>query len=270
VPRRLITVPFSHYCEKARWALDLAGLSYVEDRHLPMLHWAATFRAGGGRTVPVLTSDDGVFADSTEILEYVDAHASSVARLYPDRAPLRAECEALEDEFDERLGPAARRVGYYYAFADRRVILELARRAAPRWQFETMRAALPVVRSVIMRLLEIDADTAARSLDEVRATFDRIAAKLRDGRPYLVGDCFSAADLTFAALGAPMVQPAEHPFPTPAELFPDTVRRTWCELRAHPAGAFILRLYAEHRASPRTTATRGGASPDRGGVATRS
>jgi len=232
-----------------------------------MLHWAATFRVGGGRTVPVLTSDDGVFADSTEILKYVDAHASSVARLYPDSAPLRAECETLEDEFDENLGPAVRRVGYYYAFADRRVILELARRAAPRWQFETMRAALPVVRLVMMRLLQIDADTAARSLDDVRVTFDRIATTLEDGRPYLVGDRFSAADLTFAALGAPMVQPPEHPFPTPAELFPDAVQRTWRELRAHPAGAFILRLYAEHRATPRATAAGGGVSPDRGGVA---
>ncbi len=32
--RRLLTIPISHYCEKARWALDRAGLDYVEERHV--------------------------------------------------------------------------------------------------------------------------------------------------------------------------------------------------------------------------------------------
>ena len=28
---RLITIAFSHYCEKARWALDRAGIVFEED-----------------------------------------------------------------------------------------------------------------------------------------------------------------------------------------------------------------------------------------------
>ena len=27
---QLVTIPFSHYCEKARWALDLAQIPYRE------------------------------------------------------------------------------------------------------------------------------------------------------------------------------------------------------------------------------------------------
>ena len=45
---RLITIPFSHYCEKARWALDYCGVPYTEDAHLPGLHIRPTRRAGGG------------------------------------------------------------------------------------------------------------------------------------------------------------------------------------------------------------------------------
>ena len=30
----LITIPISHYCEKARWALDRAGVAYRERAHL--------------------------------------------------------------------------------------------------------------------------------------------------------------------------------------------------------------------------------------------
>ena len=32
-PLRLVTIPISHYCEKARWALERAGIAYREERH---------------------------------------------------------------------------------------------------------------------------------------------------------------------------------------------------------------------------------------------
>jgi glutathione S-transferase len=31
---RLVTIPISHYCEKARWSLERAGLEYREERHV--------------------------------------------------------------------------------------------------------------------------------------------------------------------------------------------------------------------------------------------
>ena len=55
-PCELITIPISHYCEKARWALDRAGIPYRERAHLQAIHWFAVRRAGGARTVPVLGS----------------------------------------------------------------------------------------------------------------------------------------------------------------------------------------------------------------------
>ena len=35
---RLITIPISHYCERARWALQRAGVDFIEEQHLQMLH----------------------------------------------------------------------------------------------------------------------------------------------------------------------------------------------------------------------------------------
>jgi glutathione S-transferase len=63
-----------------------------------------------------------------------------------------------------------------------------------------------------------------------------------------VGDRFSAADLTFAALAAPMVLPTEHPFPLPVALLSPSMHALVREFREHPAGAFALRVYAEQRA----------------------
>ena len=34
---RLITIPISHYCEKARWALEWSQIPYVEEKHLQVL-----------------------------------------------------------------------------------------------------------------------------------------------------------------------------------------------------------------------------------------
>jgi glutathione S-transferase len=55
---RLITIPISHYCEKARWALDRAQLPYREERHVQVVHRIAARRAGGRNTVPVLVTHD--------------------------------------------------------------------------------------------------------------------------------------------------------------------------------------------------------------------
>ena len=248
VMRTLVTVPFSHFCEKARWALDFAGLPYVEDAHLPMLHWAATFRAGGGRTVPVLVADEGTLCDSTDILRYADRHAAATNKLLPEDPRQRAACDALEDELDESFAPAARRVGYYYCLSDDALILEMVERAAvPGWQRVTLRRALPLARFAMLRTMAIDERTVAESLDVVRRRFDDVTARLRDGRRYLLGDRFTAADLTFAAFAGPMVAPKEHPFQFPAELFPPRLQDILREMSAHPTGAFILRLYAEHR-----------------------
>jgi len=47
---RLITLPISHYCEKARWTLERAGIAYGEERHVPLIHRIAARPAGGGNT----------------------------------------------------------------------------------------------------------------------------------------------------------------------------------------------------------------------------
>src|SRR4029079_8849515 len=62
---KLITIPFSHYCEKARWALDRVGVPYEELGHLPLFHYVATYPRGRQRTVPLLVDGDTIVRDST-------------------------------------------------------------------------------------------------------------------------------------------------------------------------------------------------------------
>src|ERR1700749_3255043 len=108
MPARLVTIPISHFCEKARWALHRAGVPYVEQPHVQLIHIAAAGLAGGGRSVPDFVADDGEgIADSTDILRWADRRLAPDQRLYPAGA-LGDRGAALEDAFDEGFGPDGR------------------------------------------------------------------------------------------------------------------------------------------------------------------
>jgi glutathione S-transferase len=245
----LITIPFSHYCEKARWALDRGGIAYREDGHLPMLHWLPARRAGAGRTVPVLVTEDRqVLGDSTDIVRW--AERSGAGGLVPDDPAQRAEVDRLEDWFDEVLGPHSRRWAYQQVFTDPALTLEMTSFPVPGWERAVLTAVRPVAVLAMRRLLNINGATAERSRKKVDDVFDGVAELLADGRRYLVGNRFTAADLTFASLAVPSLMPAELPLPfPPLARFATATRRQIETWRAHPAGRFALRLYAEERAA---------------------
>jgi glutathione S-transferase len=253
-PDVLITIPISHYCEKARWALDRAGLSYLEHPHLQVFHWVAVRRAGGGKTAPVLVRGDRVLADSADIVEEASAEAPPERRLFPDDADAAAEVRDLQLDFDTNLGPHGRR-WMYYGLRDRRdIAIEYACAGVPAWQRRALPVLYPVAARVINRVLEITPSTAAQSEAEVQRIFDEVGERLGDGRPYLCGERFTAADLTFSALAASLLMPPEYgvPLPQPEEL-PEPMATTVRELRVHPAGAHAMAMFRNERrlAAPR-------------------
>jgi glutathione S-transferase len=244
----LITIPISHYCEKARWALDRTGVAYREQAHLQLIHRIAARRAGGGRTVPVLVCGERVLADSAEIVDEADANAPQGQRLYPEDPGAAAEVRALEREFDTDLGPHGRRWMYNEMRGRRDLAVAYGCTGVPAWERRALPLAFPVATRMIDRVLDITADTAAQSEAQVRDVFDAVARRLSDDRPYLCGDRFTAADLTFAALAAPVLMPPEYgvPLPQPEEL-PVTMAAVVRELRAHRAGAHALAMYRDER-----------------------
>lgn len=241
---RLITIPFSHYCEKARWALERCGVRYEEDGHLPLFHYLANLRAGARRTVPVLVDGDRLVTDSTDIAAWADAKKPGT--LIPLGAA-RADALALEEDFDRTLGPAARRWAYFHLLP-RTDLDALITRGVPRWQVVALRAARPLAVGVLRRGLKIDAAGAERSRAKIESVFASVAARLADGRRYLTGDRFTIADLTFAALASPILLPREHPYGLPpAEDFAPEPRAQIRAWQDSPAGRFGARIYTEHR-----------------------
>jgi glutathione S-transferase len=244
----LITIPISHFCEKARWALDRAGIDYEERPHVQVVHRFAARRAGGGSTVPVLVADGSVLSESAEIVDYADSRTAADRRLYPADPDAAAEVRALERELDESLGPDGRLWMYHSLRGNRDVAGRYALTGVPAWERRAFPVFYPLMARVIDRLLKITPEAAEEAERSVRATFDAVAARMDDGRPYLMGDRFTAADLTFSALAASVLMPPEYgvPLPQPDEL-PPAMAATIRELRAHPAGEHALRMFREER-----------------------
>jgi glutathione S-transferase len=245
---RLITIPPSHYCEKARWALDYLGVPYREEGHPPLLHWWAVARAGGHRTTPVLVAGDTVLSDSTDILQYLDTTYVEGWRPYPRDSQLRVEAEEMEELFDTRLGPHTRRIAYYHLLQHKDLFLESVLSGVGRGESFVFRALRPAICGLMRRGMRITPESADRSLERVRTVFATVDELIDSGRAFLVGDRFSAADLTFAALAAPVLLPRNYSSPLPSlDRVPAEMLAQIEEFRTMPAGMFAMRIYRDHR-----------------------
>ena len=242
---KLITIPISHYCEKVRWALDYLEIPFQEFPHTPPFHRQATQKYGGAST-PVLVTDIGnIFTDSTEILRYLDT--LHPGKLYPPVPEIQKLALELEQLFNQRLGINTRRWGYSYILTPQ-LIRPKWTVGVPIWEKLLFPIIFPKVRSIIVETMKITETSATESYLEIDRVFSRVNEVLSDGRKYLLGDQFSAIDITFASLAAPIIQPPEHPIPpSPLDLLPTQMQVCIQQAQATPAGEFGLRLYRENR-----------------------
>lgn len=251
----LVTIPFSHFCEKARWALDLGRRygadfpPYREEGHLPLFSRRAA-KKYGGRQVPVLSTEQEHLRDSTDILAWVDERLPDTRKLYPSDPGLRAEVLAQEEEFDRRLGPDVRRVAYFFLMEDK-AALSAFFEMAPVPTMEKRVLRLAPLRAGLVALMRkglgLTADKTARSTTRIFATLDDVARRL-ERTPFLSGEHFGAADLTFAALAGPMLLPPEHPMGWPSlDTLPASLTDLVARVAETPAGRHVRACYRTHR-----------------------
>ncbi|MEG4317653.1 MULTISPECIES: glutathione S-transferase C-terminal domain-containing protein [unclassified Microcoleus] len=214
---------------------------------IPAFHRWAT-RKYRGSSVPVLAIKSGNLTDSTDILHYLDTISSSGFRLYPTEPELRREVEEMEELFDTRLGVDIRNWGYYYRSNNRDTMRKAWCKGTPLFERVGFEIAFPFISAKVRQTYKIAPESAALSLQGIRQVFEIVNQRLADDRPYLAGDRLSAADLTFAALAAPVLQPPEHPvLVAKIEELPIEMASVIRELQATAAGVHALRLYREQR-----------------------
>lgn len=255
----LITIPFSPYNEKARWALQRFGIAFRERGYMPMLHmpavaWATRFgrdgkadRVSSRLSTPVLLMESGErLCDSQDIVRWVDrTAATSATTLYP--VP---EVEALEKEFDNGLGAHARRIAYGLGGEVDGAFAQLAKRNVGRVQYGVVRAFAPVIIAMIRKGLRIDPARVERSLEAARKIFAATSERLATAR-FFFEDRVTAADMAWACMASPLLLPTPDDgfgadLPRLSEVVP-RARDLALELRETVAGRHAMTMFREHR-----------------------
>jgi glutathione S-transferase len=205
----LYTIAMSHYSEKIRWLLDIEKLPYREVALTPVFHIRPALLLGlrGQTTVPVLKTEHKGIQDSTRIIEWLARERGPLATL-PDA--LRAEAMDVEARFDA-IGKDVARYLYYTGFAHTEEVLRLWTRFATPRQARLLRLAYPLIKAVFKLKLNINARGAQRAEQRINEALGWLEFQLTCGKRYLVGGQLTVADLTAAALLAPMACPPEHP-----------------------------------------------------------
>jgi glutathione S-transferase len=201
----------------------------------------------GGQTVPVLVMEESTLNSSEEILQFVDAIAPNHLKLYPTIPGDLQQVEKLVDLFDSVLAPAVRLWTYFYIMDLPHVVQPLWCDGVPWYERLLFPVMFPWMRSNVVQMYEVNESTAIEAYESMGKIFETVGELLVDGREYLVGERFSAADLTFATLAAAVVAPVGYGVKLPdLERLPvamaDGIRR----FRETVPGQFVLRLYEEH------------------------
>jgi glutathione S-transferase len=237
----------SHYVEKVRWALDYKGIAHVRRTLLPGLHLVKAKRlTGDTSTTPVLTIDGRSIGDSTRVIAAIEERWPQPA-LYPEDAVLRRRALELEQFFDEELGPHIRRAFYHELLPYPELVVPLFTRGQPAATRAVLRTGFPMLRAAMRRRFQISPEAAANSRAKMVAAIDRLEREISPSG-YLVGDSFTVADLTAAALLYPVARPPEFPYALVAD---DDLPVFWREfldsLGERPGGRWVAEIYGRHR-----------------------
>jgi glutathione S-transferase len=236
--------PISHFNEKARWALDYKRIPHRR-RVLSLGYMPRAWWASGQVKLPILFLDGKAIADSTRIIATLERRYPEPP-LYPLDDAARSRALALEDFFDEEVGSPVRTAILAPLFAhDPDAAIGALGTGMGAGARRTMRAVFPAFRAFYKARHGIDSAAIATAPTTVRMAFDRIAREVQPSG-YLVGDRFTVADLTAAALLSPIVVSREHPY-HPPEPLPPSLRELRDSVADHPGFRWVADMYRRHR-----------------------
>ena len=133
---------------------------------------------------------------------------------------------------------------WLHTIDDTDAVVESVARGAGPLRARVVKTLVPVMRPLVKRDYGISAATERDALEGISAAMDRVESEVGPSG-YLVGESFSVADLTAAALFTPLICPPGRQYPPP-QVAPE-IRALRDELEARDGGAWVEETYRRHR-----------------------
>ena len=238
----LYQFPISHYCEKARWALDYKQLEHRLVNLLPGPHFAKVRKIAPASSTPVLVDDDQTIQGSSEIISYLE-RAYPPRRLTPEDERAAELAAEWEEFLDREIGVHVRRICYHYLLDHPEIVVPFFTQGGPWYGALFYRFTFTRLRQKMREAMGIDEHNTELSKQRLRVAIDRLERHL-ESRDYIAGDDFSRADLTAASLLAPLHRPAKYGLAWPEHWPPEVAEQLD---RFQNLRGWVEGLYANHR-----------------------
>ncbi len=239
---KLYQFSISHYCEKIRWVLDFKNIEHEIISLIPGLHIGQTKKFGTRSAVPIIQNGESFIQGSTEIIDYLEDNFPQNS-LTPEDETQRKEVQQWEAYVDENIGIPLRVCVYHILLEHPEVVKPFFAHNGPWYGRVYLFFAFSKMVKIMRRFMNINNESYVESKKKLNLAVDKLNEQYKD-KEYLVDDNFSRADLSAAALLAPLFMPKEYgldwPKKIPAKLqvlmdeFKERI--TWAE-----------RIYKEHR-----------------------
>lgn len=244
----LITFPPSLDSELARFLVEHYGIRCQERPHAFVFSFFYTLWHGYTVVFPLLYGNSVRLVRPRAIADYFDARCAPELRLWPQAQEQRLQAKNDWNLFNGTLAFATAVFAYYHLLPHRDVMIRPLSLGTLDFERNAVERAYPFFAGVLRTLLRLTPQRAQESLDQIRTIFSAVDARIAGARRFLVGDTLTLSDLAFAVAAAPVILPPAYggPMPPFAEM-PAEIQAAVNEMRAHPAGAFALRIYEERR-----------------------
>jgi len=212
----LYQFPISHFCEKARWAIDYKELEHKKVTLLPGLHVRKTKKIAGKSSVPLLNHGENNIQGSANIIDYLDLKFDW-NRLTPQDPEYKKQAIEWETFADKNVGPQVRLVVYHIMLDYPEIVIPFFTHDGPWYGPILVKKMFPTMQEKMRRLMKIDDQTAAQGNQQLVKVVDDLANHYATN-DFMVGEQFSRADLTAASLLAPIVMPEKYGIAWPSQI----------------------------------------------------
>jgi glutathione S-transferase len=198
----------SHYCEKARWALDYLGIDVDVQILAPGTHIEIANKLGLKRgSVPFLRVGEIVIQGSDAIIHWAEQENKSNAKL----GSLNPEVIAVEKRLDDKLGVHIRRWFYSEAILEAPALVKpIFMHGISAWEKLKLTLKWPIICRLMTQGMDLGHQQGLESLEIIKQEIEWLESLIGDRNSYLVGNTFSRSDITAASLLAPLVTPSEY------------------------------------------------------------
>lgn len=238
----------SHYNEKVRWALDYKGLPHIRRTLIPGFHLPVARWISGQNMLPIIRLGDEVIAGSNHVLLELERRWPE-PRLFPQDPVQLQRALDIQAYFDEQVAPELRRLFWSTYINDSAQCARMATDGASAATRAIWQWAFPLTRPLFRKNMGINPGLLASARTRMSGHFDRLQREIGPSG-YLVGEQFSVADLTAAAVMTAIIRPPEFPYPLP-EPWPEELVAMRQSVARHPAFQWVMDIYTKHRSPSR-------------------